>query len=174
VNEIVHVLTKVATSTPRSSILDFVLVWLEFQFPNRPPIATLSPSGMPPPALGLEFECCQNRGAVEEKSNKMESNHTEVAPQVTLETITHLERLAYLKLSESDRASLVGDLTKVLVYARSLTDLDLSDFEPQTHAMDQANVVRADEVQPSSTLEQALANAPQAASPYLQVPRVLE
>ena len=104
----------------------------------------------------------------------MDSKPQDAAAEVTMDVILHLERLAYLQLSESDRSSLVGDLTKVLGYARSLTHLDLADFKPQSHAMDQANVMRTDEIQPSSTLDQALANAPQVASPYLQVPRVLE
>ncbi|MDP1563006.1 MAG: Asp-tRNA(Asn)/Glu-tRNA(Gln) amidotransferase subunit GatC [Pirellulaceae bacterium] len=104
----------------------------------------------------------------------MESKPPDATAEVTLDVIRYLERLAYLQLSDADRSSLVGDLTKVLSYARSLAGLDLSAYASQTHAMDQANVTRADEVHPSSTLEQALANAPQVASPYLQVPRVLE
>lgn len=104
----------------------------------------------------------------------MDSKPGDAPVAVTMDVIRHLERLAYLQLSDADRSSLVGDLTNVLGYARSLAGLDLSAYAPQTHAMDQANVTRADEVQPSSTLEQALANAPQVASPYLQVPRVLE
>lgn len=123
---------------------------------------------------GRKIVRCGNPSGREENSKTMDAKPQDVTGEVTMDVVRHLERLAYLQLSEVDRASLVGDLSKVLGYARSLTRLDLTEFEPQTHAMDQANVMRADEVQASSTLEQALANAPQAASPYLQVPRVLE
>jgi len=96
------------------------------------------------------------------------------ASPVTLETIRNLERLAYLRLSTEDRQALVGDLAKILDYARSLTELDLAEYAPLTHAMEQTNVMRSDETEPSSSLEQALSNAPQAVSPYIQVPQVLE
>lgn len=105
----------------------------------------------------------------------MDSNQPgDVAKEVTVKTICQLERLAYLRLSDEDRSSFVNDLRKILGYARSLARLDLSDFPPQTHAIDQANVMRADLVEPSSSLDQALANAPEVAGAYLQVPRVLE
>lgn len=105
----------------------------------------------------------------------MDSNQLgDTAKEVTVETICQLERLAYLRLSDADRGSFVNDLRKILGYARSLARLDLTHFPPQTHAIDQANVMRADSVEPSSPLEDALANAPEAAGAYLQVPRVLE
>ena len=40
--------------------------------------------------------------------------------------------------------------------------LDVSDVEPMAHAVPLDNVLRADEVQPSITNEEALANAPKA------------
>ncbi len=95
-------------------------------------------------------------------------------PEVTMATISKLERLACLQLAEPDRQALVADLAKILSDARSLTQLDLSAFEPATQGSSPGNVLRADEVAPSSTLEQALANAPDVSGPYYHVPRVLE
>lgn len=96
-------------------------------------------------------------------------------PEVTMATISKLERLACLRLAEPDRQALVGDLAKILSDARLLTQLDLSAFEPATLGSSSAsNVLRADEVATSSTLEQALANAPEVSGPYYHVPRVLE
>jgi aspartyl-tRNA(Asn)/glutamyl-tRNA(Gln) amidotransferase subunit C len=93
---------------------------------------------------------------------------------VSAETLLNLERLAYLRLTPEERAGLVGDLVKILQAARSLTVLDLGAFEPLTQAIEQVNVMRSDEIEPSWPLDQALANAPQSVGPYIQVPRVLE
>jgi len=93
---------------------------------------------------------------------------------VSLDTVKKLERLAYLTLTEADRQALAVDLGKILEYAGSLTQLDLSAFSPMTHTMNLADVLRPDTVGVSSSLQEALANAPQAHSPYIQVPRVLE
>ncbi|MBL8892093.1 MAG: Asp-tRNA(Asn)/Glu-tRNA(Gln) amidotransferase subunit GatC [Planctomycetaceae bacterium] len=101
-------------------------------------------------------------------------NPAETTQDVTVETICQLERLAYLRLSDEDRGSFVNDLRKILGYARSLASLDLKDFAPQTHAIDQDNVMRGDVIEPSSSVEEALANAPVVAGSFLQVPRVLE
>lgn len=106
-----------------------------------------------------------------------EANHTSQAaaePEVTLATITKLERLACLQLAEADRPALVADLGKILSYARSLTQLDLSAYDGAVSDSGPVNVMRADEVSPSASLEQALANAPAVSGPYFLVPRVLE
>lgn len=95
-------------------------------------------------------------------------------PEVTMATISKLERLACLQLAEPDRQALLGDLAKILSAARSLTQLDLSAFEPAMLGSSAGNVLRVDEVATSSTLEQALANAPEVSGPYYHVPRVLE
>jgi aspartyl/glutamyl-tRNA(Asn/Gln) amidotransferase C subunit len=95
-------------------------------------------------------------------------------PVVTMATISKLERLACLQLAEADRPALVGDLAKILSYARSLTQLDLSAFASAVEGTTPVNVWRLDEVAASSTVEQALANAPEVSGPYYHVPRVLE
>jgi len=95
--------------------------------------------------------------------------------QVIHELAIHqLERLAYLQLSDQDRAGLVGDLNKILDFANSIQSLDLAEYPPMTHVMDQANVLRPDQRQPGSTVQQALSNAPQAQPPYYRVPQVLD
>lgn len=103
-----------------------------------------------------------------------QTSHASAEPEVTLATISKLERLACLQLAEADRPALVADLAKILSYARSLTQLDLSVYDAAVSDRGAVNVLRADEVSPSATLEQALANAPAVSGPFYLVPRVLE
>ena len=49
-----------------------------------------------------------------------------------------------------------------------------ADVPPMSHPLPLANVTRPDEVRPSLTQEQALANAPEAAEGLFGVPRILD
>ena len=57
---------------------------------------------------------------------------------------------------------------------KKLEELDISDVEPMAHAVPLDNVLRADEVQPSISNDEALANAPKAANGLFVVPKIVE
>ena len=70
-----------------------------------------------------------------------------------------------------DRTICLGD---ILGYVKKLEELDISDVEPMAHAVPLDNVLRADEVQPSISNDEALANAPKAANGLFVVPKNVE
>ncbi len=81
--------------------------------------------------------------------------------------------LARLEFSDEELDTLTGQLARVVEYVDLLSELETEDIEPMAHAVDVANVFRADEVCESLPRSQALANAPRADEECYLVPAVL-
>ena len=76
------------------------------------------------------------------------------------EDVTKIANLARLDLSDEALAMYQKQLSAVLAYAEMLNELDLEGVLPTSHAVAQENVWREDEIRPSLTIEEILANAP--------------
>lgn len=81
--------------------------------------------------------------------------------------------LARLSLSDEELDRMTSQLGDILGYVDQLSELDTEQVEPMAHALDFANVFRADAVQPSLDREAALANAPHRDDECYRVPAVL-
>ena len=88
--------------------------------------------------------------------------------------IKYVANLARIALTHEEEARLGSQLGDILGYVKKLEELDISDVEPMAHAVPLDNVLRADEVQPSITNEEALANAPKKANGLFVVPKIVE
>ena len=88
--------------------------------------------------------------------------------------IKYVANLARIALTPEEEARLGSQLGDILGYVKKLEELDVSDVEPMAHAVPLDNVLRADEVQPSITNEEALANAPKKANGLFVVPTIVE
>jgi len=88
--------------------------------------------------------------------------------------VDHVARLARLDLSEAERDRMQAELTNILEHAERIQALDLDGVEPTAHAVPIINAIRADEVTPSLTQDEALANAPEAEDGRFRVPRIIE
>ena len=88
--------------------------------------------------------------------------------------IKYVANLARIALTPEEEARLGSQLGDILGYVKKLEELDVSDVEPMAHAVPLNNVLRADEVQPSITNEEALANAPKKANGLFVVPKIVE
>ena len=88
--------------------------------------------------------------------------------------IKYVANLARIALTPEEEARLGSQLGDILGYVKKLEELDVSDVEPMAHAVPLDNVLRADEVQPSLTNEEALANAPKKANGLFVVPKIVE
>ncbi|MEQ1860051.1 MAG: Asp-tRNA(Asn)/Glu-tRNA(Gln) amidotransferase subunit GatC [Chthoniobacteraceae bacterium] len=88
--------------------------------------------------------------------------------------VRYTAQLARLNLSEEEIAKFQAQLGQVLEYVEKLSAVDVSGVEPTAHAFPVHNVFRADEPRPGFTAEEALANAPRAASGLFVVPKVIE
>jgi aspartyl-tRNA(Asn)/glutamyl-tRNA(Gln) amidotransferase subunit C len=85
--------------------------------------------------------------------------------------VLHVARLARLQLSEEEIDRFAGELSKVLDYVETIEQLgNLDDVPPTSHVISVENALRADEPRPSIPVEQALANAPDAAQGGFRVP----
>jgi len=87
--------------------------------------------------------------------------------------ISRLEQLARLKLSESERHTLMGDLTKILSMVEKLEELDTEGVEPLMYVNNPANALRPDVVRGQTAREEALRNAPDADGVFFKVPKVI-
>jgi aspartyl-tRNA(Asn)/glutamyl-tRNA(Gln) amidotransferase subunit C len=85
--------------------------------------------------------------------------------------VLHVARLARLELSEAEVDVFSGELSKVLDYVETISELgDLADVEPTSHVVELENVLRADEPRPCLPRDVVLAAAPDAADGGFRVP----
>lgn len=81
--------------------------------------------------------------------------------------------LARLLLSEAELETMTAQMGQILGYVELLNEVDTEQVEPMAHAVEVSDVFRSDEVRPSLTRDQALANAPQRDDECYRVPAVL-
>jgi aspartyl-tRNA(Asn)/glutamyl-tRNA(Gln) amidotransferase subunit C len=79
---------------------------------------------------------------------------------ITREQVLHVAKLAQLGLSEDEVERFSEQLSAILEAVGTIAELDLADVEPTSHPLDLANVFGEDDPEPSLSLEEALANAP--------------
>ncbi len=94
--------------------------------------------------------------------------------KITIKEVEHVARLARLELTEEEKERTRAQLDSILSYIDKLNELDTSLVEPTSHVLPMTNVFREDEVRPSVTQEEALANAPDRHDLFFRVPRILE
>jgi aspartyl-tRNA(Asn)/glutamyl-tRNA(Gln) amidotransferase subunit C len=93
--------------------------------------------------------------------------------RIRSEEVREIATLARLELSDQEIERMTSDLDAILGYVAALKDLDTSAVEPMTHAVPFDCPLRADEVGPSLSVEEALRNAPRREASFFQVPRIV-
>lgn len=88
--------------------------------------------------------------------------------------VQQIATLARLQLSEAELDSLTGDLGRILEYVHKLNELDTSEVEPTTHAIDLPTYYRVDEAREGLSIERALAGAPERIGDGFGVPKIIE
>jgi aspartyl-tRNA(Asn)/glutamyl-tRNA(Gln) amidotransferase subunit C len=88
--------------------------------------------------------------------------------------VDHVARLARLDLSEEERVRMQAELSTILEHVTKIQALDLDGIPPTAHTVPLRNVMRPDEVTPSLSQEEALANAPAEQDGRFMVPRIVE
>ena len=89
-------------------------------------------------------------------------------------TVAHVARLSRLQLTADERQQFRHQLAEIVGYVQRLNTLDLEGVPAMAHVEPIANVLRDDEVRPSLTQAEALANAPSVKEGYIVVPPVIE
>ena len=93
------------------------------------------------------------------------------ATEIDVKYVAHLARIS---LSPAEEQKIGAQLGNILGYIEKLRELDVSNVQPTAHAVPLINVVRADEIQPSLSNEDALRNAPAQANGLFLVPKIVE
>ena len=94
--------------------------------------------------------------------------------KLSREEVQRVATLARLRLTSAEESRLAEQLDKILQYMEKLNQLDTSEVEPFTHAVDVVNAWREDTVTNQSEKEALLANAPAAEGGFFKVPKIIE
>ncbi|HUK90039.1 MAG TPA: Asp-tRNA(Asn)/Glu-tRNA(Gln) amidotransferase subunit GatC [Blastocatellia bacterium] len=103
-------------------------------------------------------------------------------PTLTREEVQKIGELARLKLTAEETESFTAQLGAILDYVRKLDEVDTSAVEPMSHCSFlagesgeslNAQTLRDDVTQPCLGQKAAIENAPDAASGYFRVPKVI-
>jgi aspartyl-tRNA(Asn)/glutamyl-tRNA(Gln) amidotransferase subunit C len=89
-------------------------------------------------------------------------------------TVAHVARLSRLALTPAELEQFRHQLAEIVGYVQRLNALDLTGVPPMAHVEPMTNVLREDEVRPSLSQDEALANAPAVEGGYIVVPPIIE
>ncbi len=96
---------------------------------------------------------------------------------ITPEDVLKIAELARLYFEEEEIEAFASQFQRILDYVEQLKQVDVRNVEPTSHVSLTADyektIFREDEVRPSLTVEESLANAPDPGSGHFRVPKVL-
>ncbi len=93
--------------------------------------------------------------------------------KITREEVEHVAHLARLHLTPEEIDEYTRQLGEILDYIGELQELDTSEVEPTSHALQITNAFREDRVEESLSNEKALANGPETEDGSFVVPRII-
>jgi aspartyl-tRNA(Asn)/glutamyl-tRNA(Gln) amidotransferase subunit C len=92
---------------------------------------------------------------------------------INLKDVEYVAKLARLKLSEEEKKKFQKELDKIIRYIDQLNQVDTENIPPTSYVVPMQNVLREDEVKPSLTRKEVLANAPHKKEGYFRVLNVI-
>jgi aspartyl-tRNA(Asn)/glutamyl-tRNA(Gln) amidotransferase subunit C len=90
------------------------------------------------------------------------------------EQIHKVALLARLALTPEEEAQYTTQLGSILDYFEQLSELDVTDVEPTTRAIDMSNITRVDELKVWGDHDAILDNAPDQDGDFFKVPKIME
>ena len=103
----------------------------------------------------------------------MSERGTEPVEVISRDEVRHLADLARIDLDDAELDHLAPQLSVILESVASINGVAADDIPPTSHPLPLTNVMRADEVRPSLTPEQALSGAPAQEQQRFKVPQIL-
>ena len=94
--------------------------------------------------------------------------------QISSDEVRHLALLCRVAMSDDDVELMRDQMSDILSNISVLNQVDTEGVEPTGHSVDLVSVMREDEVQPSTDIEDILANAPTREGDFIRVRAVLE
>lgn len=92
---------------------------------------------------------------------------------VTKKDVKKIAELAHLEFSDEELDNYTAEMNKILGYVDKLNELDITDVEPLSHPIENANFFREDSKITSVDRDSALKNAPDKSSEHFKVPKVI-
>jgi aspartyl-tRNA(Asn)/glutamyl-tRNA(Gln) amidotransferase subunit C len=89
------------------------------------------------------------------------------------EEVRKVANLARLELTPEEEEQFTSQLNGILDYFEQLSELDTSNVEPTTRAIDVSNVMRSDDLQPFANKESILQGAPDRDGEFFKVPKIM-
>jgi len=88
--------------------------------------------------------------------------------------IERMAELSRIKLPEGELERYSKKAESILSYVKKLEEIDISDVEATSHAVESSGKLREDKVIPSDFAKELLELAPERDGDYVQVPKVIE
>ncbi|MBD2002486.1 MULTISPECIES: Asp-tRNA(Asn)/Glu-tRNA(Gln) amidotransferase subunit GatC [Cyanophyceae] len=89
------------------------------------------------------------------------------------EQVRKVAHLARLDMKPEEEEQFTTQLGSILEYFEQLSELDVSNVEPTTRAIDVSNVTRPDEMEAYPNREAILTGAPDREEDFFKVPQIL-
>lgn len=89
-------------------------------------------------------------------------------------TVRRIARLARIKITDAEAASLEGELSGILTWVEQLAEVDTSNVEPMTRVVAMKLKKRQDAVNDGEIADAIVKNAPMAEDHFFVVPKVVE
>ncbi|MFM7364878.1 MAG: Asp-tRNA(Asn)/Glu-tRNA(Gln) amidotransferase subunit GatC [Cuspidothrix sp.] len=89
------------------------------------------------------------------------------------ELVRKVANLARLELTADEEGKFTTQLSSILDYVEQLNELDVTNVQPTTRAIDVSNITREDILQPYSDRNAILNSAPQQEGDFFRVPKIL-
>lgn len=93
---------------------------------------------------------------------------------ISKEEIKHIANLSRINVSEGELDKYVETLSNIVDMANEISKLNTDDVKPTAHVLENVNVFRKDEVEPSYNRDKILENAPTKESGCISLPKVVE
>ena len=94
--------------------------------------------------------------------------------EISSDEVRHLALLCRVAMSGADVEVMRDQMSNILSNISILNEVDTEGVEPTGHSVDLVSVMRDDEVEPSTDIEDILANAPTREGDFIRVRAVLE
>ena len=93
---------------------------------------------------------------------------------VDKDTVKKIARLARLDVPEARQEKIAGELQAILSWIEELSEVDTANIEPLASVTGHSLPLRVDKVTDGNKVDDILANAPEQASGFFVVPKVVE
>ncbi|MCL1473730.1 Asp-tRNA(Asn)/Glu-tRNA(Gln) amidotransferase subunit GatC [Argonema antarcticum] len=89
------------------------------------------------------------------------------------EQVHKVANLARLELTPAEEEQFTTQMGSILEYFEQLSELDVSNVQPTTRAIDVSNITRKDDLRPYPDREAILSCAPDQDGDFFKVPQIL-